>query len=285
MGKHPITAIVAGLVVAAFGTALAVRAGADEAKPNQALTFYGVEMKRQDNITLKEAKNFARSHGQANYVISKTPLVNYEGTGDVILSSYGLDRAEQEKLAATIPGKGKILEINVLPSVMSTKKGVGVYKLPIVRTEDSIGGDVWVQAGSNPPQMLAKAVMISTTRPRVSNLFKFVGFADNESALAYCLEDCTRFDLVSGNKTPLAPTNKVDAAGIHTSVDDLLGKQGVANCRSQMTVDIIQNVDKNGFYRGFCPTKGDQALEVQLRKSSGSWKVVNSSWLQPQTVK
>ena len=83
MGKHKITAIMAGLMIAVF----AACAGAEEATNGQALTFYGVEMKRDNQITLKEAKDFARSHGQANYVISKTPLVSYEGTGDVILAS------------------------------------------------------------------------------------------------------------------------------------------------------------------------------------------------------
>src|SRR5262249_55481620 len=117
-------------------------------------------------------------------------------------------------------------------------------------------------------------------------LFKFVGFTDNEGALAYCLDECTRYDLVNGNKTPLAPTNKTDVAGIHTSVDELLTKQGATACKSNMSVDLIQNLDKNGFYRGVCPTKGNEALEVKLKKSSGSWKVVNSPWQEPpQTMK
>jgi hypothetical protein len=277
MGKHQITAIMAGLVIAVF----AVRAGADEATNGQALTFYGVEMKREDQITLNEAKKFASSHGQANYVISKSPFVSYEGTGDVILASYGLDRAEQEKVATEIPSKGKVIEIQIQPSAVSAKKGVGIYKLPIIRTEDSVGGDVWVRAGSNPPQMLAKAVVINTMKPNVANLFRFVGFTDKEGALAYCLDQCTRYDLVSGIKTPLPPTDKVDVAGIHTSVDELLTKQGDDSCKSKMDVDLIQNVDKNGYYRGQCTTKGNQVLEVRLKKSSGSWKVLNSAWQPP----
>ena len=276
--KYRVAVVVAGLIMSLFG---ATRTIAAESSSGQAITFFGVEMKRDDQITLKEAKDFARSHGQANYVISKNPFVNYEGSGDVILSSYGLDRAEQEQIASQIPGKGKVLEISVLPSVLSSKENIGLYKLPIVRTEDFVGGDVWVRSGSNKPQMLAKGIVISTSKSNIANLFKFVGFTDNESALAYCLDECMRYDLANGNKTPLAPAEKVDVAGIHTSVDKLLDKEGAEDCKSQMTVDLIQNVGKNGFYRGVCATKGNQALEVQLRKSSGSWKVTNSSWVQP----
>ncbi|HEX5036764.1 MAG TPA: hypothetical protein VFX30_06365 [bacterium] len=282
MGKHQITAVMVGLMMAVF--AVPAVAG-EEAPTGRPLTFYGVEMKREDKITLNEAKKFARSHGQANYVLSKTPLVSYEGTGDVFLASYGLDRAEQEKAAAEIPGKGKILEIQVLPSAVSAKKDVGIYKLPIVRTEDSIGGDVWVRAGSNTPQMIAKAVLISSTRTDLTNLFRFIGFTDKEGALAYCLDQCVRYDLVNGTKTPLPPANKVDVAGIHTSVDELLTKQGDSVCKSKMNVDTIQNVDKNGYYRGLCTAKGNQVLEVQLKKSSGSWKVLKSTWEQPQTLR
>lgn len=273
--------MITGLLISIFAASV----GAEEAANSQALTFYGVEMKREDQITLSEAKKFARAHGQANYVISKTPFVSYEGTGDVILASYGLDRADQEKVASEVPGKGKVIEIQILPSAVSPKKGVGIYKLPIVRTEDSIGGDVWVRSGSNTPQMLAKAVMISSTRTDLSNLFRFIGFTDKEGALAYCVEQCVRYDLVNGSRTPLPPTNKVDVAGIHTSVNQLLTKQGEATCKSQMNVDMIKNVEKNGYYRGLCPTKGNQILEVQLKKSSGEWKVLNSSWEQPQSLK
>lgn len=284
MGKHhTMTAMIAGLVVVtAFGVGLPVSAGAEEISTGQPITFYGVEMKREDKITVTEAKNFARSHGQANQVISKSPFVSYEGTGDVILASYGLDRAEQEKLIATIPGKGKILEFQVQPSVLSAKKGIGIYKLPILKGDEWTGGDVWVRAGSNTPQLLTKAAVITSSKPNVANTFRFVGFTEKETGLAYCLDECTRYDLVNGSKTPLPPTNRVDVAGIHTSVDDLLIKQGNSDCKSKMDVDLIQNVDKNGYYRGHCTAKNNQVLEVQLKKASGSWKVLKSAWQQPQ---
>lgn len=285
MGKHQITAMVAGLVLAMAASA-AVRA--EEAANNtnsQALTFYGVEMKRDDQITLKEFQKFARSHGQANYVLSESPLISYEGTGDVILSSYGLDKAEQEKIASEIPSKGKVLEIQVSPSALSTKRGVGLYKLPLLSTEDSNGGDVWVKAGNNAPQKVESRVVLNSNKPNVANMFKFLGFTDHEGALAYCLDDCMRYDLVNGNKTPLQKPTNVDAAGIHRSIDGLLGKEGADTCKGKMTNDTIQNAGNNGYYRGVCPTKGNQVLEVQLQKDSGRWKVINSTWEKAQTLR
>jgi hypothetical protein len=277
MGKHPITAVVAGLAIAAF----AIHARAEEPAGQQPITFYGTEMKREDQVSIKEFKNFARSHGQANYVISKSALLDYEGTGDVILADYGLDRATAEKAAAEIPGKAKVLEFRVLPQAVSDKKGVAVFRIPLLATEDSIGGDVWVRTATNPPQRIEQRVVLSSLKPNLANQFKFVGFTDKETGLAYCVEQCTRLDLVSGQKTPLAATKGEDAAGIRRSVDNLLNKEKAGACKNGMSSDEILNVDNQGYYRGICPAKGNEILHVQLKKDSGRWKVLNSDWQTP----
>jgi len=284
MGKHPITtAIILAAAVAANLTSVTAMAGdAPEAKP---LTFYGAEMKREAQITLKEFNSYARSHGQADFVISKSPFVSYEGDGDVILATIETDQAAAQKVADELPGKGKVLEIQVLPTAVSAKKGVAVYKLPLLVTDDALMGDVWVKAGSNEPKILAKNVVLTSTKPNLANQFKFVGFADRETALAYCLDDCTRYDLVSGQKSALAATKGEDAAGIRRSIDNLLTREDAEACKNKMSSDQILNVDKEGFYRGVCPAKGNQILQVQLKKDSGRWKVINSDWQTTQPVK
>lgn len=283
MGKHPITAFVAAAAVLAAGAFVSpIHAG--DAPEAAALTFYGAEMKREPEITLKEFNSYARSHGQADFVISKSALVTYEGDGDVILAALETDQAAAQKAADELPGKGKVLAINVLPSALSTKKGVAVYKLPLLVTEDGRMGDVWVKAGSNAPQQIAKNVVLNSTKANVANLFKFVGFADKETALAYCLDDCTRYDLVSGQKSALTATKGEDAAGIRRSIDNLLTKEDAEVCKNKMSSDQILNVDKEGFYRGVCPAKGNQVLQVQLKKDSGRWKIINSDWQKPQAA-
>lgn len=102
--------------------------------------------------------------------------------------------------------------------------------------------------------------------------------------MAYCLDECTRFDLVSGQKTALAATKGEDAAGIRKSIDNLLTREDAEACKNTMSPDQILNVDKEGFYRGVCPAKGNQVLQVQLKKDSGRWKVINSTWQQPMAA-
>jgi hypothetical protein len=115
----------------------------------------------------------------------------------------------------------------------------------------------------------------------MSGLFKFVGFSDRESALVYCLDECQRYDLVSGNKTPEKKINSVEAAGIHRSVDGLLTKEGQDACKGNMIGDFIQNAEKSGYYRGICKAKGNQpVLEVRLKRDSGRWQVINHNWQQ-----
>lgn len=275
MGKHKIAAVAAMAVMFVALSAPGVRA---EDQANPLLTFYGVEMKREPEITLKEFKNYTRSHGQANFVVTKSPLLYYEGDGDVILASYELDRDAAQKAADELPGKGKVLELHVNPSAVSVKKGVAVYKLPLLPTENSRMGDVWVRAGTNAPQRIEKGVVLTSTNPNIANLFKFIGYTDKETGLAYCLDECTRLDLVSGQRSPLNPTKGEDAAGIRRSIDNLLTKEDANDCKSKMASDQILNVDKDGYYRGVCPAKGNQVLQVQLKKDSGRWKVINSSW-------
>jgi hypothetical protein len=271
-------------VFAALSLGLAVLAGpgwAAEVQTVEPLTFYGVEMKRDAEISLKEFEKYARSHGQANYVLSRTPFVDYEGTGDVILASYETDRAAAEKLAEEIPGKGHVLEIRVQPVAVSEKRGVAVFKLPLLRTEKSTSGDIWVRAGKNEPQRIEKRVVLGSLEPNISGLFKFVGFSDRESALVYCLDECRRYDLVSGVTSPEKRISGVEAAGIHRSVDNLLAKEGQEACKGKMTGDFIQNADKSGYYRGICPVKGSQpVLEVRLKRDSGRWQVINHAWQQ-----
>ena len=281
MGKQT-RIVLAGLVLSLAGlTGLTTEVRAADVQTAEPLTFYGVEMKRDGEISLKEFKKYARSHGQANFVISKTPFVGYEGTGDVILASYETDRAAAEKLAEEIPGKGKVLEIRVQPFAVSEKRGVAVFKLPVLRTEKSTDGDIWVRAGRNEPQRIEKRVVLGSLEPNISGLFKFVGFSDRESALVYCLDECQRYDLVSGNKTPEKKINSVEAAGIHRSVDGLLTKEGQETCKGKMIGDFIQNADKSGYYRGICNAKATEpVLEVRLKRDSGRWQVINHTWQQ-----
>jgi hypothetical protein len=265
-------------------TLFAAGARADEQNSNPLLTFYAVEMKREPQVTLKEFRNYARSHGQANFVVSKSPFVSYEGDGDVIIASYEPTRDAAQKLAEEIPTKGQVLELRLSPSAVSEKKGVAVYKLPLMMTEDAWMGDIWVRAGANPAQRIEKNVVISSTNPNIANLFKFVGYPDKETGVAYCLDECSRLDLVTGNRTPLTATKGEDAAGIRRSIDNLLTKEDAEACKNTMA-DQILNVDKEGYYRGVCPSKGNQVLQVQLKKDSGRWKIINSSWQAPLTIK
>ncbi len=280
MRKPSIIALVSlGLVLGVCGISAAKSHGSQAAaRAATPISFYGVEMKRDDHITFKDFKNYARSHGQANYVVSKSPWIDYEGTGDVILASYGPDIAAANNAVGSIPGGGKVLEIHVKPAIISPNKGVAVYKLPLLPTNDSMMGDVWLLTG-NTPQEIEKGVILSSSVPNISGLLKLVGFTDNEGALVYCKDDCTRYDLVTGAKTPQAAINGVEAAGIHRSVEGLLSKGDVDACKGKMTADFIQNADKNGYYRGFCKAKAPTPiLEVRLKRDSGRWKVVDSVW-------
>jgi hypothetical protein len=274
--------LIATLFLGLAGVAgAAMEAQAVQVQTAEPLIFYGVEMKRDDEISLKEFEKYARSHGQANFVVSKTPFVSYEGDGDVILASYETDRAAADRLAEEIPGKGKVLEIRVQPVAVSEKRGVALFKIPVLRTEKSTDGDVWVRAGKNEPQRIEKRVVLGSLEPNISGLFKFVGFSDRESAIVYCLDECQRYDLVSGIKTPEKKINSVEAAGIHRSVDGLLAKEGQEACKGNMIGDFIQNADKSGFYRGICKAKGNQpVLEVRLKRDSGRWQVINHTWQQ-----
>ena len=170
----------------------------------------------------------------------------------------------------------KTLEIHIQPSLAS-KRGVGIYKLPLLKTEDSLMGDIWIQAGSNEPQKIESGVVISSKKPNIANLFKLVGFSDKSSWVVYCLDECVRYDLVTGTKTAQPDISGVEASGIRRSIDNLADKD--KDCSKKLTNDFIQNADNNGYYRGICPSKGSQnVLEVRLQRDSGRWKVVNSSW-------
>jgi len=241
------------------------------------LALYGVEMTRQDAVMLKDFKNYARAHGRAEFVVSKSSKIDYEGTGDVILADYTTDKDAAEKTAAEIPGGAKVLEIRVQPSLTS-KRNVSVYKLPLLKTEDSVLGDIWIQAGSNPPQKIESGVVMSSSKPNIANLFKLVGFSDKGSWLVYCLDECVRYDLVTASKSPQEKINNVEASGIRRSIDNLLDKD--KSCSKKLTFDFMQNADINGYYRGICPAKKtDNVLEVRLKRDSGRWQVVNSSWM------
>lgn len=171
------------------------------------LTFYGVEIRRQPQITIGEFEEFSKKNPQASAVLWRYPRVEYEGSGEVILAGYSPDRREAEGIGKEVPGS-KIIEIGVSPAFTPERRSFAVYLMPQVGGEDGVAGDVWVRVGREPARLVQREVGLGYADAERNKLaFKVVKVDKDERGFTYCTEDCFHYDLEEGHATAAAGIN------------------------------------------------------------------------------